>query len=167
MATSLDLNPRYTIADVMSTAETLDKHLVDNALAVHRGSGLCVLARPELVEDSQRVSRAGFSRLMNVLTKLFDYVVLDSCMSVDPLYSASIQASDLNVLVLQLNVPSVRNAERFINALRRMGVDEHRLKVVVNRVEKRNNDISVDDVAKSLGVPVSWTVSWAAIRSTT
>ena len=93
VASSFDLNPKYTIADVMSTGETLDKHLVDNALAIHSSSGLCVLARPEQPEDSQRVTRSGFSRLLGVLTRLFDYVVLDSLMSVDPVYEAAIKSA--------------------------------------------------------------------------
>jgi pilus assembly protein CpaE len=158
VATSFDLNPRYTIADVMSSADTLDRHLIDNALAVHTGSGLFVLARPELPEDSLRINRTGLNRLLNVLTLEFDYIVIDSMMSVEPLYMTSLQQADENVLVLQLSVPSVRNAERFIGAMRRMGVDRHNLKVVINRYEKRGADISPDDVAKTLGLEVSWMI---------
>lgn len=158
VATSFDLSPRYTIADVMSSGDTLDRHLVDNALAVHASSGLFVLSRPEVPEDSLRISRVGFNRLLNVLARQFDYIILDSLMSVDPLYMAAIQQSDVNVLVLQLSVPSVRNAERFIGALRRMGIDRHNLKIVINRYEKRGADISPEDVSKTLGVEVSWMI---------
>jgi pilus assembly protein CpaE len=158
VASSFDLSPRYTIADVMSSGDTVDRHLVDNALAVHPGSGLFVLSRPEIPEDSQRVSRTGFNRLLNVISRQFDYIIIDSLMSVDPLYMASTQQADVNVLVLQLSVPSVRNAERFIGALRRMGVDRHNLKVVINRYEKRGTDITPEDVSKTLGVEVSWMI---------
>jgi pilus assembly protein CpaE len=158
VATSFDLNPRYTIADVMSSGDTLDRHLIDNALAVHASSGLFVLSRPEQPEDSLRINRLGFNRLLNVITRQFDYIVIDAIMSVDPLYMASMQQADVNVLVLQLSVPSVRNAERFIGALRRMGVDRHNLKIVINRYEKRGADISPEDVSKTLGVEVSWMI---------
>ncbi len=158
VATSFDLNPKYTIADVMSTGETLDKHLIDNAMAIHSGSGLCVLARPEQPEDSLRVNRQGFNRLLGVLVRQFDYVVLDSAMSVEPLYAGAIQAADVNLLVIQLNVPSVRNAERFISAMKRMAVDSASFKLVVNRFEKRASDITPDDAAKALGLPISWMI---------
>jgi len=158
VATSFDLNPKYTIADVMSTGETLDKHLIDNAMAIHSGSGLCVLARPEQPEDSLRVNRQGFNRLLGVLVRQFDYVVLDSAMSVEPLYAGAIQAADVNLLVIQLNVPSVRNAERFISAMKRMAVDSQSFKIVVNRFEKRAADITPDDAAKALGLPISWMI---------
>ena len=158
VATSLDLNPKYTLADVMSTGETLDKHLIDNAMAIHSGSGLCVLARPEQPEDSLRVNRQGFNRLLGVLVRQFDYVVLDSAMSLEPLYAGAIQAADVNLLVIQLNVPSVRNAERFISAMKRMGVDSASFKIVVNRFEKKATDITPDDATKALGLPISWMI---------
>jgi len=158
VANSFDLNPKYTLADVMNTGETLDKHLVDNAMAIHSASGLCVLARPEQPEDSLRVNRQGFNRLLAVLVRQFDYVVLDSTMSVEPLYAGAIQAADVNLLVIQLNVPSVRNAERFISAMKRMGVDSGSFKVVVNRFEKKASDITPDDAAKALGIEISWMI---------
>ena len=34
-----------------------------------------------------------------------------------------LQAADVNLLVMQLNVPSAKNAERFVGVLRRMGVE--------------------------------------------
>src|SRR5436305_327931 len=67
-----DTRPRYTIADVMDSAEKVDKQLLDNALAVHRGSGLAILARPDLPEDSQRVNQPGLHRLLSVLGRVFD-----------------------------------------------------------------------------------------------
>jgi pilus assembly protein CpaE len=52
----------------------------------------------------------------------------------------------------------VRNAERYIGALRRMGIDRHNMKIVINRYEKRGADITPEDVAKTLGVEVSWMI---------
>ena len=36
VASYFDLRPRYTIADVMDSAEKLDRQLLDNALTVHQ-----------------------------------------------------------------------------------------------------------------------------------
>jgi pilus assembly protein CpaE len=58
-----DIRPRYTIADVMDAAEKADRQLLDNALAIHKGSGLAILGRPDLPEDTQRVNAAGVTRL--------------------------------------------------------------------------------------------------------
>ena len=47
VATNFYLNPRYTIADVMISGGTLDRHLVENALAVDPLSKVAVLAPGE------------------------------------------------------------------------------------------------------------------------
>jgi pilus assembly protein CpaE len=158
VATSFDIRPRYTISDLMDSAEKLDRNLLANALAVHSASGLAILARPEQPEDTQRIHLPGWDRLLDVLSRVYDYVVIDSVMSIDPLYSATIQAADLNVLVVQLNVPSIRNAERFVGVLRRMGVDMAKVKVIVNRFVKKGRDIEPEEVEKALGMKISWLI---------
>ncbi len=146
---------RFTIADVMESGDTLDKTLLDNALAVHQASGLSVLARPDLPEDTLRVKPVGFTRLLNVLSRIFDYVVLDSVMSIDPLYSAVVQAADVNVIVMQLNVPSAKNAERFVGTLRRRAIDAHKMKIVANRFIKKGWDIEPAEVERTLGLKIA------------
>jgi pilus assembly protein CpaE len=158
VASYFDLRPRYTIADVMDSAEKLDRALLENALAIHQGCGLAVLARPDLPEDTQRVTLGGLTRLLNVLSRMFDYIVIDSIMSIDPLYAAVLQASDVSVIVMQLNVLSAKNTQRFVGTMRRMGVEPHKLKIVANRFIKKGWDIEPAEVERTLGLKISWTV---------
>jgi pilus assembly protein CpaE len=150
-----DIRPRFTIADVMESGDKLDKTLLDNALAIHESSGLSILARPDLPEDTQRVKPASLSRLLNVLSRIFDYVVIDSIMSVDPLYAAIVQQADVNAIVMQLNVPSAKNTERFVGTLRRMAIDPHKIKVTANRFVKKGWDIDPAEVEKTLGLKIA------------
>ena len=158
VSNAFDLRPRYSIADLMDPTTELDSALLDNALSVHRSSGLAVLARPELPEDSQRVTRQGLSRLLGVVSRLFDYVLLDSMMTADPLYQPALQQADMNILVMQLNVPSARNTERFMGTMRRMGLDMDKVKVVVNRTTRKGFDIDADEVERALGTKIAWSV---------
>ena len=157
-ASYFDIRCRYTIADVMDAAEKLDKQLLDNALTIHKKSGLAILSRPDLPEDTQRVNQSGLVRLVNMLSRVFDYVVVDSLMSISPMYSSMLQGADVNVLVMQLNVPSAKNAERFVGALRRMGIESSKICTVVNRYIKRGNDIEPSEIERSLGIKVSWLI---------
>jgi pilus assembly protein CpaE len=158
VASYFDSRPRYTIADVMSSTEQVDKQLLDNALFVHQNSGLAVLARPDLPEDTQRVNPNGMGKLLGVLGRLFDYVVIDSLMSIDPLFTTIIQATDINLMVMQLNVPSAKNAERFVGCLRRMGIEASKIRLVVNRYVKKGCDIEPEEVERSLGLKIAWMV---------
>ena len=158
VAASFDVKARYTIADVMESAEKIDHQVLDNALATHSGSGIAILARPELPEETLRVTAPGVQRLISVLSRTYDNVVLDSMMSVDPVYAAAIQAADVNLLVMQLNVPSAKNTERFVGALRRMGVDTGKITIVVNRFVKKGWDIAPEEVERSLGLKITWVI---------
>jgi pilus assembly protein CpaE len=159
VASYFNTKARYTIADVMDSAEKLDKQLLDNALAVFRGNqNLALLARPELPEDSQRVTAGGAQRLLNILGRVFDFAVIDSVMSIDPLYTTVIQTADVNLVIMQLNVPSAKNAERFVGTLRRSGVESSKIKLVVNRFVKKGWDIEPEEVERAMGLKISWSV---------
>jgi pilus assembly protein CpaE len=157
-ASYFDTRPRYTIADVMQSAERVDRQLLDNALAVHKKTGVSILSRPELPEDTQRVNQPGLVRLFNIMGRMFDCVVIDSKMSVDPMYATTLQTADVNVIVMQLNVPSVKNAERYVGAMRRMGIESGKIKIVVNRFVKKGWDIDPAEVERALGLKISWLV---------
>jgi pilus assembly protein CpaE len=158
VASYFDVRPRYTLSDVMESADKVDKQLLDNALVVHQKSQLAILGRPDQPEDSQRVDQPGVVRLLNVLGRMFDYIVVDSMMSIDPLYLTTLQAADENLIVMQLNVPSAKNAERFVGAMRRMGIDQNKIRIVVNRYVKKGSDIEPSEVEKALGLKISWMV---------
>jgi pilus assembly protein CpaE len=158
VATYFDARPRYTIADLAASGENIDRQVLDNALTVHAKSGLSILARPEMPEDTQRITSGGFQRLLSVLTRMFDYVVVDSMMSIDPVYASTINVSTMNLVVMQLNVPSAKNTERFIGTLRRSGLESSKIKVVVNRFVKKGWDIDPEEVERSLGLKLAWMV---------
>lgn len=159
VATYFDVRPRYTIADIAQSGDTtIDRQLLDNALTIDPKSKLAIVARPDLPEDTQRIHQQGFTRMLNVLARTFDYVVIDSMMSIDPVYAAAIGASTLNLIVMQLNVPSARNAERFVGALRRSGIEASKIKIVVNRYVKKGSDIAPEEVERALGLKLAWTV---------
>ena len=90
--------------------------------------------------------------------RMFDHVVIDSMMSIDPVYATAIRAADVNVIVMQLNVPSAKNAERFVGALRRMGIESTKMKIVVNRYVKKGWYIDPEEVQRALGLKISWMV---------
>lgn len=153
-----DARPRFTIADVMQSAERVDRQLLDNALFVHKKTGVSILSRPELPEDTQRINQPGVVRLFNLLSRMFDAIVVDSVMSIDPIYSTVVNAADVNVIVMQLNVPSAKNTERYVGALRRMGIESNKIKIVVNRFVKKGWDIDPAEVEKALGLKISWLI---------
>jgi pilus assembly protein CpaE len=79
-------------------------------------------------------------------------------MSISPLYSSLLSTADVNMLIMQLNVPSAKNAERFVGAMRRMGIEASKVRTMVNRYVRKGNDIEPEEIERSLGIKVSWSV---------
>ena len=125
---------------------------------MHPASKVAILARPDLPEDTQRVNHAGLQRLLGVLGRMFDFVVIDSMMSIAPLYASVLHEATVNLVVMQLNVPSAKNAERFVGAMRRMGIEASKIQIVVNRFVKKGWDIEPAEVERALGLRIGWTI---------
>ncbi len=158
VAGAFDVRPSYTIADVMESSDRVDQQIVENALITHDKTGLRILGRPDMIEETQRVSQTGVQKLIGLLARMNDYVVIDGVMSMDPIYSTAVAASDVTLLTMQLNVPSAKNAERYVAALRRSGIESTRIKVIVNRFVKRGWDIAPGEVERALGLDIAYTV---------
>ena len=159
VANGLDVRPRQSVVDVAGGASPLDKARLDAAVAVHRESGLAVLARPEAPEDAQRVTREGLEQLLAIAGAGYDFLVLDAAMSFDPIHVAATRAADVNVPVMQLSVPSAKNTERYLHALRRMGIDAAaRTQIVVNRFTPERSDIQPAEIERALGLKIAWTL---------
>ena len=162
IAEALDLRPRFSIAD-LATGQ-MDANLVANALTPHEPTGLMVLSRPEMPEDAQRVSAAAVTRLLATMSEMFEYIVVDSTLSMDPVCSAVLRAADEIVMVMQLSVPCVRNAARYLQALRRVGVhvgaanQPGRVRLVINRAVKRGNEVSPEAAERALGLKLNWSI---------
>jgi pilus assembly protein CpaE len=140
----------------MDSAEKLDKQLLDSALTIHSPSKLAVLARPDRPEDAAKVHPVGLKRLLGVLGRAFDYIVIDSLLSLDPVSTTAIQAADEIILVMQVNVPSAKNAERFIGALRRLGVEQQRITLVANRYARNACNINPQEIERMLDMKIAW-----------
>jgi pilus assembly protein CpaE len=79
-------------------------------------------------------------------------------MSIAPLYASVLKEATVNLVVMQLNVPSAKNAERFVGAMRRMGIEASRLQIVVNRFVKKGWDIEPEEVERALGLKIGWAI---------
>jgi pilus assembly protein CpaE len=66
-----------------------------------------------------------------------------------------VQLADVNAIVMQLNVPSAKNTERFVGTLRRMAIDSHKIKVTANRFVKKGWDIDPSEVERTLGLQIA------------
>jgi pilus assembly protein CpaE len=131
--------------------------MIERVMFKH-GSGVHVLAHPLELEQAERISAAQCAGVLAALLEHYDFVVVDGPVRFDPSARAVFDMTDIYLLVLQLLVPPVRNADRLIQELRRGGYNLDKLHLVCNRFGREAGYLEPGDVETTLNRRLSWMV---------
>lgn len=149
VATMLDLDPTYCLADLCQTHERLEPQVIERALVAHP-SGLQVLCGRVTFDPADTVTAADSVGVLAALLSLFDFVVVDGPVRFDPGTKAVFDLSDAVLLTLELLVPDVRNVQRILDGMRQVGFNLDRLCLVCNKLGRENGHLSLEDVEATL-----------------
>ncbi len=152
VATVMDVEPTYTLADLCESPEQLEPQVIERALVKH-DTGVYVLSRPSSLAEAEMMTAASCVGLLSTLLQMNDYVVCDGPGRSDPRAKSVLDFSDVNLLLLQLLVPCVRSAARILEGMRETGHNLDRTKLVFNRMGRDAGYLSSEDVAQTLGLP--------------
>ncbi|MGC5583565.1 AAA family ATPase [Ornithinimicrobium sp. W1665] len=149
VAAALDLEPTYTLGDVLSGPVSTDAIALKSLLTQH-ASGLYVLPGVRNPAEADNIGTGNISRLLGTLKREFRYVVLDTAPGLHEQTLAALdQATDV-VLVCGLDVPSLRGMRKELEVLEELDLEPLNIHVVVNMADKTGG-LSVADVAATLG----------------
>ncbi len=157
VATFLDVSPTYTIADLAQTTEELDRQVIERALVEH-ASGVRVLSRPAHFVQSDNITAANCVNVLTNLLTMNEYVVVDGPNRYDVGASSILDLADMTLLVVQLLVPSVRNAQRILQGMEEAGFNPERAKLLVNRMGRESGQMNLSDVEGTLNKTVLATI---------
>ncbi len=148
-----DKPPANTLADVAgANIARLDASFLAAAM-VEILPNYAVLAAPDELERASEVRPEHVSVLLELASGQYDFVLLDLGRSLDAVSVQALDAVDLIFLVVQQTLPFLRDTKRMIAALTTLGYPKSKLRLVVNRYEKRS-DITLEDIEKAIGLPV-------------
>lgn len=153
VATLLDVEPTYTLADLSGSPEELEPSVMARALATH-DSGVKVLARPNQFSEADNITAAACMGVFTTLLQMNDYVVTDGPTRFDTGAKSLLALSDWNLLIVQTLVPCVRNAIRILEWMRESGHNLDRTKLICNRVGRESGHLTVKNVSETLGMKV-------------
>lgn len=128
----LQLEPRYTMVNASHELHHLDGELLDSLLTEHP-TGLKVLAAPLEPAFADDITTAGLMQMLDVLQDGFDYVVVDTASMLDELILSLIEKSDDILMLVDMDLPSVKNAKLALETLRLLKFSTSNVQVVMNR----------------------------------
>jgi pilus assembly protein CpaE len=166
VATFLDVAPTYTIADLAHSLQEIDQHIVERALIEHQ-TGVKVLSRPVHFTQCDNITAANCVSVLNTLVHMNDYVIVDGPNRYDVGAASILDLAELTLLVTQLMVPSVRNAQRIFQGMEEAGFSLDRSRLIINRIGKASGTLSVADVEATLNTKVFATIpdDWETVSA--
>jgi len=137
VALFLGVRPRLTVLDAIENLHRLDRNFLQELVVKHK-SGLDILAGSEQFDRPNAQDASALEELLRVLTKAYDYVVIDAGNVINACVAAALYAADNIFLVTNPDVPSIRNAQRLVDRVRQIGAGSERVKVLLNRASDQN-----------------------------
>jgi pilus assembly protein CpaE len=140
---------KNTVVDLAPRAEELDTEIIEEVMIKHSSTGLHILAAPSRPEYAEKVTSSQFSKVLEYLTYLYAYVVVDTTPTLTDVTLATIDVSDIIVLVTTQDIPSIKNCRLFLDLLNNLGINRERVMFIMNRFDKKTN-ITPDRVSDNL-----------------
>jgi pilus assembly protein CpaE len=144
----LDLQPRFGIRDAVENLDRLDNHFLSGLLTHHR-TNLELLGGALDPEEWQNISISPLERIVNVAQTAFDTVLMDMGSQFSSDWNSVLLGARFVLLVTEADVPSLWTLDRRLRALSGFGVPPERIRVVVNRAHKGD-----EETLKSIQSPV-------------
>lgn len=149
----LQLEPKLTIVNAAHELDHLDESLLDSILVKHP-SGLRVLAAPLEPAFADEVSTAAMGEIIGHLRKMFDYVVIDTASMLDELLLSLLERSDMVLAIVDMDLPSVKNAKLALETLRLLKFPSSKVQLVLNRSNAKAR-LDEKEIEKSLKLKIS------------
>jgi len=128
----LQLEPRFTMVNAAHELHQLDGEMLDSLLTEHP-SGLKVLAAPLEPAFADDITTAGLMQMLDVLQDSYDYIVVDTASMLDELILSLIEKADHVLMVVDMDLPSVKNAKLALETLRLLKFSTTNVSLVLNR----------------------------------
>ena len=155
----LNLNPKSkSIADLVPEIEAAGGEIesIDTFVISHT-SGVRVLLAPPTPEMAELVTASGVRKVLETLRATHDLVVVDCTAFFNDTTLAILDAADVILTMLSLEITSIKNMRLFLEVAEQLGYESGKVRLVLNRADSALG-IRVADVEHSIGRKVDETI---------
>jgi pilus assembly protein CpaE len=149
-------SPQYTLAEVGENLDRMDQSLFEGFVS-RDPLGFYVVGPPDALEHTVYFTEAMFRDFSTFLVEKYESIVVDCGRSiVDETALAALQASASIFVVMSQEFPALRNAQRYLGFLTRMGFTQDQIRIVVNNYRKKPSTeiASLEQVQQTLNQSV-------------
>lgn len=162
-AMHLGAQPQYTLMEVAENIERMDQALFEG-FVTRDPLGFFLVGPPDSLEQRGYFSEPMFREFATFLVEKYQSVVIDGGTLVnDDVVLAAMQASQTVFLVTTQEYGAIRDAQRYLAFLMRMGFTQDQVKVVINRYSKKGDSglASLEQVNQTLNQAAFYGIPYA------
>lgn len=159
-AMQVGAQPQYTLLEVGENLARMDQQLFEG-FVTRDPLGFFLVGPPDSLEHQGYFTEPMFREFTTFLVEKYDSVVIDAGRNpVNEVVMGALQSSSTVFLVLTQEFPAIRNAQRYISYLMRMGFSQDQLKILLNNYQKKASTqyASLEQVTQTLNQPVFYGV---------
>ena len=157
ITTFLDLKPSFNISYMLENIDKINETFLLSTLEKYKNTSLYILADPPFFKQADTIQPKQITKLFNTLKDTFSYIIVDAESTFDGKCIATLDNSDLILLVSVANLPALRNTQRCLELFEKLGYDKDKTQVVINRYME-NDEIKEDDIEKVLSKKIYWKI---------
>ena len=130
-----NLNPKSnSIADLIPVIEQGEIDSIDTFVQVH-SSGVRVLLAPPSPEMAETITPAGVKQVLEHLRRNYDLVIVDCTAFFNDTTLAILDAADIILTMLSLEITSIKNMRLFLEVADQLGYEAGKVRLVLNRAD--------------------------------
>jgi pilus assembly protein CpaE len=156
VAMQLGASPQYTLMEVAENLHKMDQALFEG-FVTRDPLGFFVVGPPDALEQQGHFGEHSLREFATFLVEKYDAIVIDGGRAIsNELVSAAAQVSAAVFLVVDQEFPAIRNAQRYVTYLMRMGFNQDQIRVLVNRYSKKITPhmATLEQIQQTLNQPV-------------
>lgn len=153
VALFLGMRPHYSVLDAIDNLHRIDQAFLRQLVVKHK-SGVEVLAGSDQFDRPGVADGSSLEELLRLLTRRYEYLVIDAGSQVNPFTAAALSAANRTFLVANPDVPSIRNAQRLLDRIRKLGARGERLRLLLIRANEPY-PIPLKEIEGAIGLPIS------------
>jgi pilus assembly protein CpaE len=153
----LNLNPKNkSIADLVPELDSGVLESIDTFVITH-SSGVRVLLAPPSPETAELLTPAGIKKVIEALRSTSDLVIVDCSAFFNDTTLAILDAADVILTLLTLEITSIKNMRLFLEVADQLGYETGKVVLVMNRADSTLG-IRISDVEHSIGRKVDHSI---------
>ena len=112
---------RNSIVELAPRVDELDPNIIEDVMTKHTSSNIHILAAPPRPEMAEKVTGEQFGKLLSYLSRIYDFVVVDTSSYLTETTLNAIEVATLTVLITTQDIPSIKNSNLFLTLVDALG----------------------------------------------